>query len=56
MKDNKVRLTPFGEAQYPYLINPDTAFNLDGIYQTKLKVKKSEAQEDIKIINDISNF
>jgi hypothetical protein len=51
--DNKVRLTSFGEAQYPYLTSPDTAFNSDGIYQTKLKVNKNEAQEDIKIINDI---
>ena len=43
----------FGEAQYPHLNKPDTEFSAEGIYQVKLVVNKEEAQEDIKIIDEI---
>ena len=43
----------FWEAQYPHLNKPDTEFSAEGIYQVKLKVTKEEAQEDIKIIEDV---
>jgi len=49
----EVQTTPFGEAVYPHLNIPDTQFNAEGIYQVKLKVKKADAEKDIKIINDI---
>jgi hypothetical protein len=53
MNNVEVQTTPFGEGLYPFLSKPDMQFNSEGIYQVKLKVKKAEAQKDIKIINDV---
>ncbi len=48
-----IKTSAFGEARYPHLNKPDTAFSAEGIYQVKLIVNKEEAKEDIKIIDDI---
>ena len=48
-----IKTSAFGEAKYPHLNKPDTAFSAEGIYQVKLVVNKEEAQEDIKIIDEI---
>ena len=53
---NKLKTTQFGESLYPHLTKPDYAFNQEGLYQVKLKVKKEEAQEDIKAINEVISF
>lgn len=45
--------TKFGEAMYPYLTIPDTKFDQLGKYHVKLKLKKEDAEPDIKIINDL---
>ena len=50
-----IKTSAFGEAKYPHLNKPDTEFSAEGIYQVKLIVNKEEAQEDIKIIDDIVN-
>ena len=43
-----IQTSNFGEAVYPFLSSPDTHFKTEGEYHVKLKVKKSDAQEDIK--------
>ena len=48
-----IKTSAFGEAKYPHLNKPDTEFSAEGIYQVKLIVSKEEAQEDIKIIDDV---
>jgi len=48
-----IKTSAFGEAKYPHLNKPDTEFNAEGIYQVKLIVNIEEAQEDIKIIEDV---
>jgi hypothetical protein len=48
-----IKTSAFGEARYPHLNKPDTAFSAEGIYQVKLIVNKEEAKEDIKIIDEI---
>ena len=48
-----IKTSAFGEAKYPHLNKPDTAFSAEGIYQVKLIVNKEEAKEDIKIIDEI---
>ena len=48
-----IKTSAFGEAKYPHLNKPDTAFSAEGIYQVKLVVSKEEAKEDIKIIDEI---
>ena len=48
-----IKTSAFGVARYPHLNKPDTEFNAEGIYQVKLLVNKEEAQEDIKIIDDV---
>ena len=50
-----IKTSAFGEALYPHLNKPDTAFSDEGIYQVKLVVDKEEAQEDIAIINEVIN-
>jgi len=49
----KMELTSFGEALYPYLNKPDTEYSAEGIYQVKLKLSRADAEKDIKVINDI---
>ena len=49
-----INTTKFGEAEYPHLSIPDTHFKPEGEYHVKLKVKKEDAQEDIKKIEVIS--
>lgn len=34
--------SPLGEAIYPWLHKPDTKYNADGVYKTKLKIPLSE--------------
>ena len=46
-----IKTSAWGEAKFPHLSNADYAFNSNGVYHTKLKVKKSDAQEDIKSID-----
>lgn len=53
MSNIEVKETAFGEALYPHLNSPDTEFDNDGIYQVKLIVDFEQAQNDIKIINDV---
>jgi len=48
-----IKTSAFGVARYPHLNKPDTEFSAEGIYQVKLLVNKEEAQEDIKIIDDV---
>jgi hypothetical protein len=48
-----INTTKFGEAEYPHLSNPDTYFKPEGEYHVKLKVKKEDAQEDIKAIREV---
>ncbi|MCH1613212.1 MAG: hypothetical protein L7S72_07940 [Flavobacteriales bacterium] len=48
-----IKTSAFGVARYPHLNKPDTEFSAEGIYQVKLIVNKEEAQEDIKIIDDV---
>ena len=48
----KYKTTEFGEAVYPHLTHPDTAFSSDGIYQVKLRLPKDKATADIKAIED----
>ena len=46
-----IKTSACGEAKFPHLSNADYAFNSNGVYHTKLTVKKSDAQEDIKSID-----
>jgi len=48
-----INTTKFGEAEYPHLSIPDTHFKPEGEYHVKLKVKKEDAQEDIKKIREV---
>jgi hypothetical protein len=48
-----LQTTKFGEAQYPYLTQPDYMFSPDGKYHVKLKLTKEDAKEDIQIVNEI---
>ena len=48
-----IQTSNFGEAVYPFLSSPDTHFKSEGEYQVKLKGKKSDAQEDIKKIQEV---
>ena len=49
----KMELTLFGEALYPYLDKPDTEYSAEGIFQVKLKLSRADAEKDIKVVNDI---
>ena len=48
-----IQTSNFGEAVYPFLSSPDTHFKTEGEYHVKLKVKKADAQEDIKKIQEV---
>ena len=50
---SNIKTSAFGVAKYPHHNTPDTQFNSEGIYQVKLIVPAAEAQEDIKIIENI---
>ena len=41
-----IKTSAFGEAKYPHLNKPDTAFSAEGIYQVKLIVSKEEAKDN----------
>ena len=43
--------TIYGKAEYCWLSEPDTKFNPGGIYHVDLKVKKEDADPEIKVIN-----
>ena len=45
--------TPEGIATWPYLTEPDTEFNSDGLFHTKLLCKKSESVKIKKAIDDM---
>ena len=49
----KIKTSPKGETVYPWLSQPDTQFNSDGVYHTKLLVSGDKAQETISVINNI---
>ena len=53
MTKREVKQTPFGEANFPFIQEPDKEYNPEGIYQIKVIFKKDEVQQDIKIINDV---
>lgn len=50
---SKIKTSPKGETVYPWITQPDTQFNTDGVYHTKLLVDGEEAKATIKIINDV---
>ena len=43
--------TPVGNASYPWLKQPDTKFNPDGLYSCNIIVDKDKAQKLITIID-----
>lgn len=44
MNYNSIRFTtPKGYAQYPYLLEPDTKFDADGVYRVSLAISDSES-------------
>ena len=48
-----VRLTsPAGTARYPWLNNPDTQFNVDGVYKVNLLIPNEEAKELCKVLDE----
>lgn len=48
-------VTPRGVAVYPYLTTADHAYNVDGIYKTKLRVQIDEAKGLMDEIKAIAN-
>ena len=53
MKTKTTFVTPKGVAAYPYLTRADYAYNVEGIYKTKLRVDEADAKElmaDIKAL------
>ena len=50
---SNIKTTPIGTTMYPWLTQPDTQFNPEGTYHTKLIVPGDKAQEHIKTINDV---
>ena len=52
---SNIKTSAFGEALYPHLNQPDTAFSAEGIYQVKLKVSKEDAKKMIDEIETIIN-
>lgn len=50
---SNIKTTPIGVTEYPWLTQPDTAFNPEGVYHTKLIVPGDKAEEHIKVINDV---
>ena len=49
----KILTSPEGVSEYPYLSEPDIAFNPEGLFHTKLKCKKSESLNVKKAIDDL---
>jgi len=45
--------SPEGISEYPYLSEPDTMFNPEGLFHTKLVCKKSESEKVKKAIDDM---
>ena len=45
--------SPEGIAEFPYLSEPDTVFNPEGLYNTKLVCKLSESSKVKKAIDDL---
>ena len=43
--------TSEGIANYPYLFSPDTKFDKDGLYRTKLTLPKIQSSERVKLID-----
>jgi hypothetical protein len=50
---NNLLTSPEGIAEYPYLSEPDTMFNPEGLFHTKLVCKKSECDKVKKAIDDL---
>ena len=44
MAKKKTIVTPAGEAQWPYLCEPDTKFNEDGVYRVDLILPREDAE------------
>jgi len=51
--NNKILTSPEGVAEFPYISEPDTVFNPDGLFHTKLVCKKSESLKVKKDIDDL---
>ncbi len=45
-------VSPLGIAVYPYLHKPDVKFNPDGDFKTTLRIKKDDAKDIIKLIDE----
>ena len=50
---NNYYTSPRGKASYPKLQKPDTKFNAEGIYSTKLVISKEDAAEFIARIEEV---
>jgi len=52
-KKKLVRITsPAGTARYPWLNNPDTQFNVDGVYKVNLLIPNADAKELCKVLDE----
>lgn len=49
---HKTHTTSEGIANYPYLFSPDTKFDHNGLYRTKLVLPKIQAKPIVKLIED----
>ena len=45
--------TPKGIAKWPYISEPDTEYNPDGLFHTKLSCKQTESVNIKKAIDDM---
>lgn len=52
-KKYEIIKTPAGTAVWPKLTKPDTKFNADGVFSTKLRIPAEEAQGLIQKLNEI---
>ena len=50
---SNILTSPEGVSEYPYLSDPDIAFNPEGLFHTKLVCKKSESLKVKKAIDDL---
>lgn len=51
MSNAKYPVTPVGKLVYPYILEPDTEFDPEGVYHTKLALSIDEADALVEAIN-----
>lgn len=51
MSNAKYLVTPAGKLVYPYILEPDTEFDPEGVYHTKLSLPIDEAQSLVEAID-----